>query len=94
MRAETPTNHVEQQKKLVAWQQKQITTRTEDAPLHWDTSPGRKWVVVAFWGSETTVTFHRDREEASDAYCDAVDKGADAFYAETKRMMMQSDKSL
>ena len=29
----------------------------------WDTSKGRKWVVVSFWGDETDVTFHRDERE-------------------------------
>ena len=57
----------------------------------WDTSNGRRWVVVAFWGVETTVDFHRDRDEASAAFEQAVESGADAFYAETQRMQMQSD---
>lgn len=60
-------------------------------PLTWDTSPGRKWVVVAFWGVETTVTFHRDEDEANEAYEDATMNGADAFYAKTQRMKMQGD---
>lgn len=57
----------------------------------WDTSKGRKWVVVAFWGEETTVSFHRDEDEANEAYEDATTNGADAFYAKTSRMMLQSD---
>lgn len=59
----------------------------------WDTSKGRKWVMVAFWGVETTVEFFRDEEEAEQAYLAAVENGADAFYSETKRMMMQGDKT-
>lgn len=57
----------------------------------WDVSQGRKWVLVAFWGAETTVTFHRDEDEANEAYEDATVNGADAFYARTRRMMLQSD---
>lgn len=57
----------------------------------WDVSAGRKWVLVAFWGAETTVTFHRDEDEANEAYEDATINGADAFYAKTCRMMLQSD---
>lgn len=57
----------------------------------WDTSKGRKWVVVAFWGVETTVTFHRDEDEANEAYEAATLQGADVFYAKTARMMLQSD---
>jgi hypothetical protein len=57
----------------------------------WDTSKGRKWVVVAFWGEETTVSFHRDEQEADSAYEDAVSNGADAFYAKTTRMRKQGD---
>lgn len=68
------------------------TTRIAVPDAHpWDTSKGRKWVVVAFWGEETTVSFHRDEDEANEAYEDATRDGADAFYAKTSRMMMQSD---
>lgn len=58
----------------------------------WDTSKGRKWVVVAFWGVETTVEFHRDQHEAIQAYEDAVKQGADAFYSATIRMKKQGDR--
>lgn len=57
----------------------------------WDTSKGRKWVVVAFWGVETTVEFYRDEDEADHAYSKAVENGADAFCARTTRMEMQCD---
>jgi hypothetical protein len=59
----------------------------------WDTSKGRKYVVVAFWGVETNVSFHRDEQEAIEAYEEAVSNGADAFYAVTKRMRVQEQKS-
>ncbi len=52
----------------------------------WNTSNGRTWVVVAFWGVETTVKFHRDEGEANADYENAVSQGADAFYAKTTRM--------
>jgi hypothetical protein len=52
----------------------------------WDTSKGRTHVVVAFWGAETTVTFHFDENEAIAAYDDAVNHGADVFYSKTIRM--------
>lgn len=57
----------------------------------WDTSKGRKWVVVAFWGVETTVDFHEDQVAANKAYANAVEQGADAFYATTTEMRMQAD---
>lgn len=57
----------------------------------WDTSKGRKWVVVAFWGEETEVTFHRDEQEAITSYEEAVNLGADVFYAKTSRMQMNKD---
>lgn len=56
----------------------------------WDTSRGRTWVVVAFWGVETTVSFYRDEGEANEAYEEATENGADAFYAKTVRMMVQA----
>jgi hypothetical protein len=52
----------------------------------WDTSKGRKWVVVAFWGEETTVTFCGGEVEANTAYKLADNQGADVFYAPIKRM--------
>jgi hypothetical protein len=58
----------------------------------WDTSKGRKWVVVAYWGEETTVTFHRDENEANEEYENVTDLGADAFYAETVRMKKHRDR--
>ena len=58
----------------------------------WNTSKGRRWVVVAFWGVETTVAFYRDRTEAVTYYELAVDQGADAFYAETVGVCLQTDK--
>lgn len=57
----------------------------------WDTSKGRTWVVVAFWGVETSITFCRDESEAIEAYEDASDQGADVFYAKTARMKLQRD---
>lgn len=57
----------------------------------WDTSKGRKWVCVAFWGAETTVTFHRDEQEANEAFETARDQGADVFYAKTCRMRKNKD---
>lgn len=54
--------------------------------MSWDTSKGRKFVVVAFWGEETTVSFHRDANEADGEYETARSQGADVFFAETKRM--------
>jgi hypothetical protein len=57
----------------------------------WDTSKGRQHVVVAFWGVECTVEFHRDKPEAEERYDSAVAGGADVFYAETKRMYKQGD---
>jgi len=57
----------------------------------WDTSNGRRWVVVAFWGVETTVTFCRDQKEAKSAYKKAAEEGADVFYAETKQVKIQGD---
>jgi hypothetical protein len=60
-------------------------------PKSWDTSKGRAWVVVAFWGVETTVSFYRDEAEANEAYEEAVNNGADAFYAKTTRMKKSAD---
>lgn len=52
----------------------------------WDTRKGRRWVVVAFWGAETSVEFCATEELAIEAYERADDQGADVFYAETKRL--------
>lgn len=52
----------------------------------WNTSKGRRWVVVAFWGVETTVDFRSTEDDAIAAYENADDQGADVFYAEIKRM--------
>ena len=56
-----------------------------------DTTNGRKWVVVAFWGEETTTEFFRDEQEAEAEYERCVEAGADVFYAQTKRMQKQGD---
>jgi len=56
-----------------------------------DTTNGRKWVVVADWGVETVTQFYRDEQEAEAEYIRCVEAGADVFYAQTKRMMKQSD---
>lgn len=61
------------------------------ADKKWDTSKGRRWVVVAFWGVETTVDFYNDEAAANAAYEHSVENGADAFYAETKRMELQGE---
>lgn len=61
-------------------------------PKGWDMSNGRQWVVVAFWGTETTVTFHASKDEASDAYLEAFDNGADAFYAKASEVSLQSER--
>lgn len=58
----------------------------------WDTSKGRTWVVVAFWGTETTVSFYSDEAGANEAYEEATTYGADAFYGKTVRMMIQADE--
>ena len=52
----------------------------------WNTSKGRKWAVVAFWGTETSTEFFRDDKEAEEAYEEAMAQGADVFLAEIKRM--------
>lgn len=60
-------------------------------PKPWDTSKGRTWVVVAFWGVETTVSFYRNEADAYEGYEEAVNNGADAFYAKTMRMKKSAD---
>jgi len=58
----------------------------------WDTHNGRRWVVVACWHGETTVTFHRDEQEMVEAYDRVVALGADAFCATPKYMKRQGDR--
>lgn len=57
----------------------------------WDTRKGRKWVVVAFWGEETTVEFCENEKEAIARYEKGVGGGADVFYAETSMITIQAN---
>lgn len=41
----------------------------------------QRFVVVAFWGVETTVTFFTDKPSAIAAFENAQDDGADVFWA-------------
>jgi hypothetical protein len=49
-------------------------------------STNPKWVVIAFWGVETTTTFHPNEAEALDAYNNAYLQGADATIAEVWKL--------
>lgn len=57
-----------------------------------NTHKGRKWVMVADWGVETSVSFCRDEAEAEEAYLEAIANGADAFFGKTSRLFKHSDK--
>lgn len=51
-------------------------------PKGWNTSNGKaRWVVVAFWGVETTVKFYRTKGAAIAAYDNATAQGADVVAA-------------
>ena len=54
--------------------------------MKWNTSKGRKFAVVAFWGVETTVDFFDDEADAVKQYEKDEDNGADVFFARVKRM--------
>lgn len=65
----------------------------EGVSAKWNTGNGeRKWIVVAFWGVETTVDFFHKESTAKAAYDDAVEQGADALYAKVKDLQQNSEE--
>lgn len=57
-----------------------------------NTSKGRKFVVVSFWGRETTVDFFDDANEAERQYDKDDENGADVLLARVKWLQKAEEK--